>query len=110
MGRRQSLRTTLLFSLVATAIWSVVLVYTDGGTWTDAAIRAPLFFAMIFFTMLASNRLTSWLANRIATREAAKAAASRGPAVVPPSSERADHNQRRRQRADRARAERRRRQ
>ncbi|MSQ30424.1 MAG: hypothetical protein EXR64_00125 [Dehalococcoidia bacterium] len=107
MGRRQPLRQTFFFSLVATAISSAVLAWTDGGGWADAASIAPLFFAMIFFTMLATNRLSSSLADRVAARQAAKAP-PRGPAAVAPTGERPDHNQRRRQRADRARERRRR--
>lgn len=108
MGRPQSFRTTLTFALIATAIWSVVTVWLDGGSWRDSAKLAPFFFAMIFFTMLATNRLSTSLANRMAARQAARAP-QRGPAVIAPTSDRVDHNQRRRQRADRARAERRRR-
>ena len=108
MKRPQPLRTTIAFALIATAIWSVVTVWLEGGSWVDAAKFAPFFFAVLFFTMLATNRLSTSLANRVEARRAARAP-QRGPAVVPPTSERVDHNQRRRQRADRARAERRRR-
>ena len=107
MGRRQPLRQTLFFSLVATAISSAIVVYTDGGNWADAVRMSGLFFVMIFFTMLATNRLSSSIADRVAARQAAKAP-PRGPTTVAPTGERADHNQRRRQRADRARERRRR--
>ena len=107
MGRRQPLRQTFFFSLVATAISSAIVVWTDGGDWANVAQVSALFFVMIFFTMLATNRLSSSIAGRVAARQAAKAP-PRGPATVAPTGERADHNQRRRQRADRARERRRR--
>ncbi len=100
---------TLILSIGATVLWSIVTVKMEGGPWTSAAKFAPLFFVMIFGTMLATNRLSTMLANRMASRDAAKIAAKRGPVAVAPTSERIEHNQRRRKRADRARAERRRR-
>lgn len=109
MRRQQSIYTTFVLSVILTAVWSVATVKIEGGAWTDAAKVAPLFFAMIFFSMLATSRLSTYIANRVAARADAKAAANRGPVAVPPTSDRIDHNQRRRQRADRARTERRRR-
>ncbi len=107
MAGRQSLRSTIAISLLATVAWSVVTVWTDGGTWRDSLFLAPLFFAMIFFTMLATNRLSARLGARLEARQKAKQP-QRGPTAVPPTSERSEHNQRRRERlrTDRARADR----
>jgi len=109
MRKPQSLLSTFVLSVLATAVWSFVSVKMDSNPWQDALKFAPFFFALIFGTMLATNRLSIILANRMAKREAAKAAANRGPVAPVATSERVEHNQRRRQRADRARAERRRR-
>ena len=108
MRRQQSIYTTFVLSVILTAVWSVATVKIEGGAWIDVP-RTVLFFTMIFFSMLATSRLSTYLANRVAARADAKAAANRGPVAVPPTSDRIDHNQRRRQRADRARTERRRR-
>jgi hypothetical protein len=110
MKRTQSIRSTFLFSLAGTVIWLGLLVYWEDYTPRNAAIISPLIFLMFFSTMLASNRLSTAVANRLAARKAARGP-QRGPAVIPPTSERVEHNQRRRerQRAERARTDRRKR-
>ncbi len=109
MRRPQSLLATIALSLLATGVWSLVSVQLDGNRWSEALKFAPFFFTLIFATMLATNRVSTYLANRMAARNEAKAAALRGPVAVAPTSDRIEHNQRRRQRAERARADRRRR-
>ena len=108
MRRQQSIYTTFVLSVILTAVWSVATVKIAGGAWTDAAKVAPLFFAMIFFTMLATNRISVMLQNRVEARRIEKdiAEGRRGPAEVAPTSDRIEHNVRRR---SRQRAERRRR-
>ena len=97
MNRTQSIRTTFLFSLVGTIVWLGLLVWWEDYTPRNAVIISPLIFIMFFSTMLASNRLSAALARRAAARKAANAP-QRGPAVIPPTSERVEHNQRRRER------------
>lgn len=108
MARRQSVRTTLLFAIAGTLVWVLVTKWVDDGGWREALLIAPLFFAMIFFTMLATNRISVMLQNRVEARRIEKdiAEGRRGPAEVAPTSDRIEHNVRRR---SRQRAERRRR-
>jgi hypothetical protein len=108
MGRRQPLWQTFGFSILFTVVWAAVSIWSAAGAWQETARFGPFFFVMIFFTMLATNRVSASVAARAAARQAARAP-QRGPAVIPPTGERIDHNQRRRQRAERARSERRRR-
>lgn len=110
MNRTQSVRATFLYSLAGTAVWMGLLVWWDQYTPRDAAIISPLIFVMFFSTMLASNRLSAALARRLDARRAARAP-QRGPAVVEATSERVEHNQRRRERlrTERARTDRRKR-
>lgn len=109
MRSPQSLLTTVILSLIATAAWTVITVKMEDSPLTDALQFAPLFFGMIFGTMLLTNRISTSLSNRMASRNSAKQAAQRGPVNAPPTGDRIEHNQRRRQRSDRARADRRRR-
>jgi len=95
MGARQSIRTTLLLALAATAVWTAVTVGLDRGGLRQSLLISPLFFALIFFTMLMTNRLTAAVADRVVRRREANAP-PRGPAAPPPSSERPEHARRRR--------------
>ena len=101
------MRATLIWSLLFAIAWTAFGVYNNTYDWRGALLLGPVIFFMFFGTMLLSNRVSAALARRVDARNAAKAAAGRGPSTTEPSSERAEHNQRRRQRADRARAERR---
>ena len=95
-----SVKSTAGLSGIAAVIWAIVTVWTDGGdsdSITGAIMLAPFFFALFFFTMLATNRLTSRLSDMAGARRAANAP-PRGPAAVEPTSERVEHNQRRRER------------
>ena len=97
MNRTQSVRTTFIFSLIGTVAWLGLLVWWEDYTPREAAIVSPLIFLMFFSTMLASNRMTAALARRADARRAAKLP-PRGPAEVAATSERVEHNQRRRER------------
>jgi hypothetical protein len=97
MNRTQSVRATFLYSLAGTAAWLGLLVWWEDYTPREAVMISPLILVMFFATMLASNRLTATLARRADARRAANAP-QRGPAVIPPTSERVEHNQRRRER------------
>ena len=110
MGRNLTTRSTFLFAAGGTAVWLVVMRYMYQTSYQELAVTGAIYFVIIFGTMLMTNRMTGALTRRVEAREALKRAESRGPATTEPTSDRIEHNQRRRQRADRARAERRRRQ
>ncbi|MGE3855510.1 MAG: hypothetical protein AB7G21_00985 [Dehalococcoidia bacterium] len=97
MNRTQSIRATFLYSLVGTVLWLGLLVYWGEYTPTNALVIGPLIFLMFFSTMLATNRLSAALARRVEARRKANEP-PRGPAVVAPTSDRVEHNQRRRER------------
>ena len=94
MGTRQSLRSSLVYAAVATAVWALVSVRWSDTTPRAALVLAPVFFVMIFFTMRITNRLTEMIAKRFVKPPAARGAPGR--AAPEPSSERPEHAQRRR--------------
>jgi hypothetical protein len=96
----QPIRTTLIFSTLATAIW--VGISFVWGDWTvrEAAIGAPLFFGIIFFTMRLTNRLTTGIVGRWGPKPQERQAP---PPPAEPSSSRPEHAERRRSRRRRRR-------
>lgn len=95
--RTQSVRATFLYSLAGTVVWLGLLVYWGEYSPQNALVILPFIFLMFFSTMLASNRLSAAVASRLEARRRAKEPQP-GPAVVAPTSERVEHNQRRRER------------
>lgn len=95
--RIQSIRATLLYSLAGTAVWLGLLVYLGEYSPQTALAILPFIFLLFFSTMLASNRLSAAVASRLEARRRAKEPQP-GPTEVAPTSERAEHNQRRRER------------
>lgn len=93
----RSVRSTLTFAIIGTIAWCGVLIYWDGVAWRETLLMSPLLFGLFFFTMLASNRISVAIARRQAVRTAAKQP-PRGPSTVAPTSERVEHNLRRRER------------
>ncbi len=95
MNRSQSLRSTLIWAFLATAIWGVVSIQTQDMPVKTALFLAPFFFAVLFFTMRLTNRIGDAIARRAAARAALNAPPPRAP--LAPSTERPEHAQRRRQ-------------
>ena len=92
--RRQSTREQLLIATLFTAVVSVVSVLFGGAEAVQAALTAPILFAVMFVTMRVTNRLARTALGRF--RPPAPAP-ERRPAPEA-NSERPDHAQRRRQR------------
>lgn len=90
----QSLRTTLVFALVATTVWVGISLVWGGASTAEAAIGFPVFFGVIFFTMRMSNRMTAWVLRRWGPKPPERA--PKGPAVSERTTERPEHVKRRR--------------
>jgi amino acid transporter len=101
----QPIRTTIIFALVASLIWVGISYFLGPGSVTDVLIGFPIFFAVIFFTMRITNRMTVFALSRWGPKPPERA--PKGPAVTEATSERVDHAKRRRD-ARRHRARRRR--
>jgi hypothetical protein len=107
----QSLRTTLIFAAVAAGIWSLISLLFVGDSPLTVLLTAPFFFAIIFFTMRFTNRLTTWILNRSGAAEKAEARRRErqgkrpvpGPAEQEMRTDRPDHVRRRRERRGRRR-------
>lgn len=102
----QSIRQTLIWSLVATTIWSSIVHFTSGGTIGVTLATFPLLFVIMFFTMRVTNRFTGALTRRwISKRPDAERAAAPDAASEPveATSMRPEHAQRRRTRRKRRR-------
>ena len=104
--KTQSWRATLVYSVIASAIWCAVMVWNDDASISAALILLPVFFVLIFATMLGTNRLTVYLTGRMLRRReqavrntqgASRAVGASDGAPVAPS-ERPEHAQRRRSR------------
>lgn len=92
--KTQSLRTTLVFAFVASVIWVFITSAWGGATTREALLGFPVFFAVIFFTMRLSNRLTTFAVGRWGPKPAAPQ--PKGPARIEASEDQAEHSRRRR--------------
>ena len=92
----QSMRASLIWAGISTLGWAVVSIrFLDPPMpLKDVAIMAIPFFAVLFVSMRATNRLSLAVARRVEARAARNAPPPKAPPV--PSSERPDHAQRRR--------------
>ena len=93
-GAQQSLRATIIWAFVATSIWAVVSIRFQDMPLETALWMTPFFFAILFFTMRATNRISTALVRRADERAARNAPPPKPPPQ--PSSERSEHVQRRR--------------
>ena len=100
MGGQQSIGTTLMLSVLAVGVWALLSIVWGGQPVIATAVLAPVFLAIVFFTMRMTNRFTGGLLNRFGPKP------PEPKAPTPPSSERPDHAQRRRQRRRRGRGRR----
>ena len=91
MGGQQSVRTTIVLSVLAVGVWVVLSVAWGGQSIIGTAIAAPVFLGVIYFTMRLTNRITGSLVDRFGPEP------PEPPAPTPPSSDRPEHVQRRRQ-------------
>ncbi|MSQ41644.1 MAG: hypothetical protein EXR65_01210 [Dehalococcoidia bacterium] len=93
--RPLTLRQQLLSTFSFTVLFSVVyyLFFTDRD-WVQAALTAPMFYAVMFFSMRASSLLLRVVASRLRPPPPA----SERPSPPAPSTERPDHALRRRSR------------
>ena len=94
MNRSQSIRTTLIWAFLATAVWGTVSIRFQDMPLTTALLLGPFFFAVLFFTMRATNRIGDIVARKAEERAQRNAPPPKAPPA--PSSERPDHAQRRR--------------
>ncbi len=92
MGSPQSVRATLILSAFAVAVWAAVSVAWGGQPLAGTLVLTPVFFAVVFFTMRMTNRLTGGLLGRFGRKPTEPAP------PTPPSSDRPEHAQRRRRR------------
>jgi hypothetical protein len=99
--KTQSLRTTLVFALVASIVWVFITTTWGGATTREGLFGFPVFFAVIFFTMRLSNRLTTFAVGRWGPKPPPPQ--PKGPARIEASEEQAEHSRRRRSRRHRAR-------
>lgn len=90
MGGQQSVRATLVLSVLAVSVWGVLSVVWGGQPVVFTAVISPIFLGAIFFTMRMTNRITGGLLNRFGPTP------PEPPPPTPPSSERPEHAQRRR--------------
>ena len=92
MGAQQPVWTTLLLSAFAVAAWAAISVFWGDQPVLGTLALTPVFFAIVFFTMRMTNRVTGGLLNRFGPKP------PEPPEPTPPSSDRPEHAQRRRRR------------
>ena len=104
----QSTRQTIIWSLAATTVWSVIIHVTSNGTLFVTLATFPLLFAIMFLTMRATNRVTGALTRRWLKRPDAQSGptADAAPEPAEATSMRPEHAQRRRTRRRRRRGRR----
>ncbi len=110
----QSIRQTLIWSLVATMVWSTIMyVIEDESTISGTLAMSPVLFVIMFFTMRMTNRFTGALTRRMIVKRsdpersaAADASTDAESGPVAASSMRPEHAQRRRTRRRRRRGRR----
>ena len=86
MGK-QSARSTFLLALTAVSVWATLSVTWGEQDPVVTAVIAPIFLAIIFFTMRFTNRLTANLVDRFGPKP------PEPPPPTPPSSARPEHAQ-----------------
>ena len=96
------MRETLVLSAVFTVAVSAFNLWRSDTELLAAAALAPLFFAVMFFTMRASNRIGQFIGNRWG-RAADAPEPEEEPGRPPRESERPEHARRRRRRGRRRR-------
>ena len=106
----QSIRQTLIWSLVATMAWSTIThVIEDDSTIAGTLAMSPVLFVIMFFTMRMTNRFTGALTRRFIVKQPdpeRSAAADAASEPVAATSMRPEHAQRRRTRRRRRRGRR----
>lgn len=102
----QSIRQTIIWSLVATTIWSAIAHrFSDDATILGTLAMSPVLLVIMFFTMRMTNRFTGAVTRRfVAKRPDAESDATPEPAEA--TSMRPEHAQRRRTRRRRRRGRR----
>lgn len=92
MGGQQSVRATLVLSVLAVGVWAVLSVAWGGQPVVATAILAPVFLGVVYFTMRMTNRITGSLVDRFGPTP------PEPPPPTPSSTDRPEHAQRRRSR------------
>lgn len=99
----QSLRGQLIYTLVATVVFTVVQYMQDVTEPVALAFTAGMFFLFTFFMLRLLTRVLTLMLGGARKRRAEREEAEKGPAVTEPTTTRPDHVRRRRARARRRR-------
>lgn len=94
----QSAKSTLLYCLFATAVFTGLQYMQGERDWLVLASSGAMFMVFTYFMLRLVNRVIFLVARNRMQKSAARREAERGPVEVAATSERADHNRRRRER------------